>query len=82
MTTSGISIADYEQYYQDTRYFVKNWEQLKEKYSGCYVAVFKGEIRAASSDLAEVIDELKRNGIPNRSTTIRYVSKEPLNLVV
>ena len=82
MTTFDVSIADYNQYNRDTRYFVEHWEQLKEKYSGSYVAVFEGEIRAVSPDLSKVIDELKRKGIPNRSTAIRYVSKEPLKLVV
>ena len=82
MTTSGISIADYEQYYQDTRYFVKNWEQLKEKYSGCYVAVFKGEIRAAVLRPCGGHRRIEAQWHPQPQHGIRYVSKEPLNLVV
>ena len=75
-------MVEYKQYSKDSRYFKVHGEALKKKYPDCYVAVFKGRVRAASPDRAVVLDELQRKGIPSQRTAIHYISEKRRKLVV
>lgn len=71
-----VLMAEYKQFTKDNQYFKDHWEELKRKYPDCYVAVFKGRVRAASPDRAVFLDELRRKGIPPQNTARRYVSEK------
>ena len=56
--------------------------EISSRYKGKLVAIYNGEIVAVSSDIDEVIEELKRKGIDPRYTLIEYVPDEELVLVI
>ena len=77
-----VLMAEYKQFTKDGRYFKDHWEELKRKYPDCYVAVFKGRVRAASPDPGVVVAELRRKGIPSGRAARRYVSEKRRKMVV
>ena len=75
-------MVEYKQFTKDSDYFEEHWEELKKKYPDCYVAVFKGRVRAASPDPRLVVAELRRKGIPSGRAARRYVSEKRRKMVV
>lgn len=75
-------MVEYKQFIKDGRYFTVHAEELKKKHPDCYVAVFKGRIRAASPDRTVMLKELRRKGIPPGRAVIHYVSEKRRKLVV
>ena len=75
-------MVEYKQITKDDQYFTEHHEALKRKYPDCYVAVFKGRIRAASPDRTVMLKELQRKGIPPGRAAIHYISEKPRKLVV
>ena len=77
-----VLMVEYKPFHKDSRYFIVHAEELKAKYPDCYVAVFKGRVRAASPDHTVVLNELQRKGISPLRTAIQYVSEKRQKLVV
>lgn len=77
-----VLMVEYKQFTKDSRYFKVHSEDLKRKYADCYVAVFKGRVRAASPDREVMLAELQRKGIPSQRAAIHYISEKRRKLVV
>ena len=77
-----VLMVEYKQFTKDGRYFKAHGDELKRKHPDCYVAVFKGRVRAASPEHTVVLDELQRKGIPPGRAVIRYISEKRRKLVV
>ena len=69
-------MVEYKQFVKDHEYFAKHWDALKAKYADCYVAVFKGRVRAASPDHEIVVDELRRKGVPPGRAAIHLIAEK------
>ena len=75
-------MVEYKQFIKDDQYFTVHRDELKKKYPDCYVAVFKGRVRAASPDRTVALNELQRKGIPPGRAAIHYVSEKRRKMVV
>ena len=73
MTTHSISAADLEafrRFCDDVEYLDSHWDRVAETYPDSYVAVYRGEIAAASGTLDEVLAELDDKGVPRAFTVL------------
>ena len=65
-----------EEFRKDTQWYRDHYEELREQYPDHWLAVYKEELVAASPDMDEMFDNLKRKGVPATQAYITFLSTE------
>ncbi len=73
---------DLEQFERDSRHLSSIVPELRAKHPDCWVAVYHGQIVGFDSDRRELLARLDTQGVPTPNIALKYVSKEPMRLIV
>lgn len=74
--------AEHEQFSRDIDCLKALRSRLREEHPDCYVVVFEEKVVAFGPVRKEVLEDLDRLGIPRRLAAMKYISKEPMRLIV
>ena len=72
---------DLEQFGRDSRYLGAIVSELREQHPDCWVAVYREQIVGFDPNLRELLARLNAQGL-KQNLAIRYVSREPVLLIV
>ena len=73
---------DLEQFGRDSRYLSSIIPELRAKHPDCWVAVYKEQIVGVGPDRRDLLARLNAQGVPTPNIALKYVSKEPMRLIV
>ena len=74
--------AEHDQFSRDIDCLNALRPQLREEHPDCYVVVYKEEVVASGPVRKEVLADLDRRGIPKHLAAMKFISKEPMRLIV
>ena len=74
--------TEHEQFSRDVECLNALRPRLREEHPDCYVVVFEEKIVAFGPVRKEVLADLDRLGIPRRLAAMKFISKEPMRLIV
>lgn len=74
--------TEHEQFSRDVEHLNALRPRLREEHPDCYVVVFKEKVVALGPVRKEVLANLDRLGIPRRLAAMKFISKEPMRLIV
>ena len=66
----------------DTAYFEVHRQELLEKYSDQFVAIYNQEMVGASADGRQLLGDLKAKGIPLGEVVVKYLPKKEELLIL
>ena len=72
---------DLEQFGRDSRYLASIVPDLRAKHPDCWVAVYHEQIVGVDPNRKELLARLNAQGL-KQNLAIKYVSKEPMRLIV
>ena len=55
---------------------------LIDRYPEKWIGVYNSKVRATADELDSLLEELDRLGVPRRETAIRYLTKNPRNMIL
>jgi hypothetical protein len=61
---------------ENFQWFVKHYDELKEKYKGKYVAIHDGKVVAENTDHEQLIDYLSKEFDDRRSILVQYIKEK------
>ncbi len=61
---------------ENFQWFVKHYDELKEKYKGKYIAIDDGKVIAENSDRVQLIDYLSKQFNDIRAILIQYIKEK------
>lgn len=67
---------------ESVKWFEENYNSLKKKYDGNYVAVDDRKVVGYNTDLRKLVKNLKHEGIDPRNTLIEYVTNKKVELIL
>ena len=73
---------EFREFEKNMKWFQKNYERLRELYSGQYVAVKDDAIVKANEDVRVLIKELREEHKDLGAFVVEYVSKEKIELIL
>jgi hypothetical protein len=71
-----------DQFGRNIQYLYSNYDELLDRYPEQHVAVYNGAVVDAGDDLKALVGRLKERGIPPEWTFIRYMTREPITLIL
>ena len=80
-TTSGPNIAEELRSFQESARVLSDDATILENYSGEWVGVFGGGVRASGQTLDEVLEGLADQGLPPERTVIRFINPDPVTML-
>lgn len=80
-TTSGRNIAEELRSFQESARVLSDDATILEDYSGEWVGVFEGAVRASGQTLDEVLEGLADQGIPPERSVIRFINPDPVTML-
>ena len=66
---------------RSTKYLSTHYHELLENYPKHYIAIFNGEVIAASLSREDLFDDLREKNIPLRNTLVDYMETEDVKWV-
>jgi hypothetical protein len=75
-------IAELQSMNKDSMFFRQNYEELLSQHPEQWVGIFNQEVVGVSADMDELLQELKRRGIPLDQVLFEYMTEEEPHLVV
>lgn len=73
---------EFREFEKNMKWFQKNYEKLRELYSGQYVAVKDDAVVKANEDVRVLIKELREEHKDIGAFVVEYVSKEKIELIL
>jgi len=73
---------EFREFEKNMKWFQKNYERLRELYSGQYVAVKDDAVVKANEDVRVLIKELREEHKDLGAFVVEYVSKEKIELIL
>ena len=73
---SGLQIFS-----RSTKYLSVHYHELLENYPKHYIAIYDGEVVAASPSRKDLFDDLRGKNIPLRNTLVDYMETEDVKWV-
>jgi hypothetical protein len=73
---------EFREFEKNMKWFQKNYERLRELYSGQYVAVKDDAVVKANEDVRVLIKELREEHKDIGAFVVEYVSKEKIELIL
>ena len=73
---------DLEQFGRDSDYLISIGNRMRKEHPDCWVAVYQEKVVGVGPDLKEMLAGLDARGIPKANVAVRYISKEPMRLIV
>ena len=74
--------ADLDQFSRDCGYLSSITEQMRQEHPDSWVVVFKEEVVGTGPVLEEVLESAVDRGVPRHLVAARYISKEPMRLIL
>ena len=81
-TLAKLSAETHQQFHTDVEYFNSHWNDLRDAYPNCHVAVYHGRVAAADPKLKGVLKELDNQGIPRNTVLIRFIADPPKRMIL
>lgn len=74
--------GEFKQYQRDIEYAETHHEELMNQYPEQWIAILNRKVVGTDSDVYQLIDGLRRQGIPTERAVLRHLTKEEELLIL
>ncbi|MDE2836664.1 MAG: hypothetical protein OXL97_04050 [Chloroflexota bacterium] len=71
-----------DQFSHDCEYLSSITEQMRKEHPDSWVVVYKGKVVGTGPVLEEVLQSAAARGVPRNLVAARYITKEPMRLIL
>ena len=75
-------LLTFKSFEEDSEWFFKNYEKIKEKHKGEYVLIKEKKIVATAKSVEELVKKAEELKIDITSSVVRYIPKEDIAAII
>ncbi|MFQ6026747.1 MAG: hypothetical protein ACE5Q6_04435 [Dehalococcoidia bacterium] len=68
------SAGGFEQYQKDVEYAETHYDELLSRYPEQWAGILEGKVVGTAADVYQLIDDLKKQGIPTERVVLRHLT--------